>query len=597
MALKLSALTLLGMLLAAVALVPALFAAAHPAGAAVGGWTGKYYNNMTFSGTPALTRDEGPYLDFYRDGDEPGPGVNIEEFSVRWTRADDYAADTYRIIAAADDGITVFVDGVEVIDAWFDQEITSYTVDVYLTAGSHRVRVDYYNNLGKAAASVWIVPLGVPAEPTPVLATAEAPVPTDVPQETASAPSGTGTAVPVGTIAPTRTIAALSTTERTTTAAASTQAPSSTASPTSTPGIPPRLECLWALPDMNSSVAGIQYDTQPATGSHDDDAQAVPDRDNDASNGVQEPCAGPPGAAASQPDGVRHLMQVVPNLEDQPERRRVQLWSSIDVTESVGEPAVFWYVYYPDGSAAGGVASTRVLVDDCGLLGGPLAGGSMFAAAIANGEVGTPAVLDPDLGMIARCQRHQTRLFHGEFELSKDQPCGEYTVSVAAVSSDGAVSVLTGSFDVLCTIALRVDFNMVDWGSLTPGNAKTIYGDDVFEPPASAAPTVKNVGNDGMGFKLRFGPMIGASTGATIDMFGACFGRAGSPLQCIDPIAVNTLKTFDPVSPQTLCANETGEADLSIHPPSDALTDVYRGVLTIIGYHVPGLCAGNRHIP
>lgn len=204
---------------------------------------------------------------------------------------------------------------------------------------------------------------------------------------------------------------------------------------------------------------------------------------------------------------------------------------------------------------------------------------------------------DPDLGMIARCQRNQTQLFHGEFELSKDQPCGEYTASVAAVSSDGAVSALTGSFDVLCTIALRVDFNVVDWGVLSPGNANTIYGDETFEPPASVAPTVKNVGNDGMGLKLRFGPMVGASTGAAIDVFGACFGRTLWPLQCIDPIAVNTLQAFAPESPQTLCANETGEVDLSIHPPADALTDVYRGVLTIIGYHVPRLCAGNRHIP
>ena len=173
-------LALAGALLALIALATA----APRAQAGAGGWTAEYFNNMTLTGAPVLVREEGPYLDLYRDGTAPAPGVNIEHFSARWTRTDDYIEGTYRIAAAGDDGIRVYVDGALVIDAWYDQEITTYTADVPLSAGTHGARVEYYNNLLKVAASVWIERLSAPATAVPTATDVPAAAPTGAPPAT-----------------------------------------------------------------------------------------------------------------------------------------------------------------------------------------------------------------------------------------------------------------------------------------------------------------------------------------------------------------------------------------------------------------------------
>lgn len=141
----------------------------HPAPgrieAAVGSWTGQYYNNQTLSGSPVLTRDDGsngnpnpgpaPTLDEYW-GASPGPGVNADQFSVRWTRTDTYAAATYRFSVTADDGIRVYVDGTRIIDGWVDQSSVTYFIDYALAAGSHTVVIEFYDAFGGAVASATI---------------------------------------------------------------------------------------------------------------------------------------------------------------------------------------------------------------------------------------------------------------------------------------------------------------------------------------------------------------------------------------------------------------------------------------------------------
>jgi hypothetical protein len=67
----------------------ALVLPARPArvDAATGSWSGSYYNNKTLAGPAALTRDDGPALNFFWTG-SPGPGVVANPFSVRWSRTD-----------------------------------------------------------------------------------------------------------------------------------------------------------------------------------------------------------------------------------------------------------------------------------------------------------------------------------------------------------------------------------------------------------------------------------------------------------------------------------------------------------------------------
>ncbi len=152
-------------LLVLVALL-ALWHAGQPrAYAAAGSWTGQYYNNLTLSGSPALTRNDGsngnpnpgpaPTLDQFWAA-SPGPGVNADNFSVRWTRTDTYAAGSYRFTVTADDGVRVYVDGTKIIDAWVDQAPTTYFYDDAMSAGSHTIVIELYDAGGGATMQATI---------------------------------------------------------------------------------------------------------------------------------------------------------------------------------------------------------------------------------------------------------------------------------------------------------------------------------------------------------------------------------------------------------------------------------------------------------
>ena len=56
--------------------------------------------------------------------------------------------------ATSDDGIRVWVDGVLIINAWVDQGPTTYTAVRSITAGTHEVKVEYFENGGGAVAQV-----------------------------------------------------------------------------------------------------------------------------------------------------------------------------------------------------------------------------------------------------------------------------------------------------------------------------------------------------------------------------------------------------------------------------------------------------------
>jgi hypothetical protein len=116
-------------------------------------WQASYWNNMTLSGTPALQRSDA-HLDFNWGNGSPGPGVNADQFSARWTRYIDVPAGNYRFTATADDGIRVWVNNDLVINDWSDHPARTTTADRYLSAGHHQITVEYYENSGQAVAAV-----------------------------------------------------------------------------------------------------------------------------------------------------------------------------------------------------------------------------------------------------------------------------------------------------------------------------------------------------------------------------------------------------------------------------------------------------------
>ena len=83
-------------------------------------WRGRYYNNTGLEGDPELERND-EEIDFDWGNDSPGPGIDSQDFSVRWTREQSFdKSGLYRFYATIDGGARVRVDGQTVIDAWQD---------------------------------------------------------------------------------------------------------------------------------------------------------------------------------------------------------------------------------------------------------------------------------------------------------------------------------------------------------------------------------------------------------------------------------------------------------------------------------------------
>ena len=70
--------------------------------------------------------------------------------------------------ATADDGVRVWVDGTVLIDAWQDQSVSTYAGRRTLTAGTHAVKVEYYESGGLAVARLaWTTSSTAPPPPPP----------------------------------------------------------------------------------------------------------------------------------------------------------------------------------------------------------------------------------------------------------------------------------------------------------------------------------------------------------------------------------------------------------------------------------------------
>lgn len=130
-------------------------------------WEAKYWNNKTLSGNPVLQRTESD-VNYDWAGGSPAPGVvNDDNFSVRWRRMIAFSASSYRFTATTDDGMRVWVDGVLIIDSWWDSQVHAMSKDVYLYGGDHEVKVEYYEVGGQAVAKLSWVAIGSPA-PVPI---------------------------------------------------------------------------------------------------------------------------------------------------------------------------------------------------------------------------------------------------------------------------------------------------------------------------------------------------------------------------------------------------------------------------------------------
>ena len=135
-----------------------------PPPAPTGGWNAQYWNVPGTLSQPAfpagaatLTRTDAA-IDFNWGNGSPAPTINSDHFVARWSQSMTLAAGNYLLTTTADDGVRVLVDGVKVIDKWIDQGSTTYTHTMALSAGTHPIIVEYYENGGGAVAQFSLQP-------------------------------------------------------------------------------------------------------------------------------------------------------------------------------------------------------------------------------------------------------------------------------------------------------------------------------------------------------------------------------------------------------------------------------------------------------
>ena len=160
-------------------------------------WTGQFYSNTTWSGSPALVRVDAAINFNWGAGSPQAPQVPTDNFSVRWTGVQTFSEGTYEFIASFDDGMRVVVDGNPIINSMGAGPLQTLSTTIALTAGSHTIVVEYVEFTGNAIAQLqWRL---TTAPPVGTVGPSPTPGPTNTPQPTSlpSIPAGsiTGTVI------------------------------------------------------------------------------------------------------------------------------------------------------------------------------------------------------------------------------------------------------------------------------------------------------------------------------------------------------------------------------------------------------------------
>ncbi|MDQ4104262.1 MAG: PA14 domain-containing protein, partial [Actinomycetota bacterium] len=125
-------------------------------------WSGDYFTGTDLAGTPVGSRCDAE-INFDWSVDGPGiPDISTTNYSVQWTTTVSLAAGGYTFTATADDGVRAYLDGNMIINGWRDQGTTTYTASLSVSAGTHTLVVEYYQNGGGAVMRFGYAPVPPP---------------------------------------------------------------------------------------------------------------------------------------------------------------------------------------------------------------------------------------------------------------------------------------------------------------------------------------------------------------------------------------------------------------------------------------------------
>lgn len=128
-------------------------------------WRGSYFNTPNLI-PPPVCQENSPHLVFNWNGASPACGIGGQFFSARWDSARTAPfTGFYTVNLTVDDGARVYLDGALILDAWREQPPTNYAATIYLNAGPHNWRVEYFQSTGGSQIALTIVPGVVPPPP------------------------------------------------------------------------------------------------------------------------------------------------------------------------------------------------------------------------------------------------------------------------------------------------------------------------------------------------------------------------------------------------------------------------------------------------
>jgi len=170
------------------------------------GLQGDYYNTINLSGSIVISRTDAT-VNFNWGSGSPYLLIGANTFSARWTGfVQAQYSETYTFYTQSDDGVRLWVNGVQIINNWTDHNSTENSGTITLVAGvKYSIKMEYYDNSGNAVAKLsWsspstakvIIPqkqLYTPANGNRLMATAVPDAPADI---TASTVNTTSNLVP-----------------------------------------------------------------------------------------------------------------------------------------------------------------------------------------------------------------------------------------------------------------------------------------------------------------------------------------------------------------------------------------------------------------
>lgn len=129
------------------------------------GWKADWFQGMNFE-TPIRTTVE-PEITFDWLQGSPYPDIPLNGFSARFTRDVDFGSlQDWEIETDSDDGIRVWVGSQLVIDNWTNHAVTTDR-EVVTLAGVQTVKVEFYENGGRAVCRFRMNPVAAPPPPPP----------------------------------------------------------------------------------------------------------------------------------------------------------------------------------------------------------------------------------------------------------------------------------------------------------------------------------------------------------------------------------------------------------------------------------------------